>query len=187
MADGVAGAIIELTVKGGDMASREADRVRTDLTSTERAGHSAEGASKKAEHAANNAERATEKLQRSATRALGLLSRAGRLGNHLMGAGSLLGTLGEGATVTQHAFHLLEGILENVVPGGGLIAGGLSLAAGAFVANNESDDSKDEKQARRIAEHLQKNSQDNLDEEMLRQVGLTKLDRLTAGGGGRVQ
>jgi hypothetical protein len=178
MGDAIESAVVALTMQGADAVSKQADRVTVDLSAAKRAGASAEVASRKAEKAATEAESATHSLETAAESALGKLSQAGRLSSHLFGSG-LLSELGGGARVAEHAFSLLSGLL----PGGGLVtsilAGGASLAAGAYVASErkDKDETRDEQQAERIAKHLDKNGQNNLDAEMLRMVGLEKIDR----------
>jgi hypothetical protein len=180
--DAIESAIISLSMQGADAVQRQADKVTVDLSSAKRAGELAESASRSAEKAARSAEAASNDLQSSASSALSKLSLAGRISGKLLGEGAL-SELGGGARVGGQVFSLLTSLL----PGGALatlLAGGLALGAGAYVANQreEKDEEKDEKSAERIAKHLDRIAEKDLETQMLREIGLSKIDRAVGGG-----
>jgi hypothetical protein len=178
-------AIVALVVQGQAEVSAEVDRIVVKLESVQEAGKRAEDAARSAEQAAKDAEDAAKELSREITKTIRTLARAVRYAKK---AAHGLGV--EKHSKLDSAIEIVGGGLQGALTGArlGSLVGpwGTAIGAvtGAFVGEYAAYEK--EKHAilehnRRIeehaAKHLAKEREEQLLEELLRQVGLYKLDQ----------
>jgi phage tail tape-measure protein len=181
---GVEQAIVALQVQGGAEVSAEADRIVVKLDALERAAKRAEDAAQAAENAAKDAEAAARALSTEITKTFSQLAHLAHTAKHIahelgVGRDSKLGG----------AIEILGGGLSGAVQGArlGSIFGPLGTAIGAAGGGLLGEYAAHEAVEKRILEHnrrieeqerrrLAKDRDERLVEELLRQVGLVKLD-----------
>ncbi len=178
-------AIISLVVQGGAEVSAEADRIVVKLGSVDEAGKRAEEAAKAAESAAKEAESAAKELSSEITKTFRALSRAARMAKklaHGMGV--------EKYSKTEAAIDIISSGLKGAAMGARLGSAfgpwGTAIGAGAGALYGEY--TAYEHQKERILEHnrhveeqarkkFAKEREEQVLEELLKQVGLYKLDQ----------
>lgn len=172
-------AIIELVVSNVGLFATTNEKVQADLTSTERAGRRAEGAAASAENAAKEAEQANRRLASEISNTFSRLSSAISFAKN---ASRALGVdpsskLGFGLDLVGDS---LQGAAQgaqfgSILGAKGAVVGG---AAGAFVGFLNSSRQMEEKiaeQNRRSAEKERKALEDQVNEAILREVGLVRF------------
>jgi hypothetical protein len=182
-------AIVALQVQGGAEVSAEADRIVANLTALEAAAKRAEAAAEAAENAAKEAETAARALSTEITHTFAALSHVAHLARRItreLGAGK--------DSKLESGLEILGGGLSGAVQGArlGSIFGPLGTAIGAAGGGLLGEYAAADAVEKRILEHnrrieeqerrrLAKDRDERLVDELLRQVGLVKLDNHNFG------
>lgn len=185
MSEAVEAAIISLVIQGAGAVGSATDKVEADLTSVERAGKRAEGASVSADAAAKKAEQATRELASQATQALSRLATAARFAKEAANVFGFDESSGVGAAfqgLGAAASGAASGVAAGKILGPwGMLAGGL-IGAGLGGANAWTEyEKRTAEAAKRGVQEAEKEKQANLEEELLRNAGLAKFGALTRG------
>lgn len=181
---GTEAAIIQLVMQGVPEFEGARDKIALDLTSVESAGGRARAASESAENAAKRAEDASEAMSRSITSALGRLSRASSFVETI--AGALGESDNEGIDAARGALRgASQGARIGALlgPEGALIGGGIGALVGAVESLQKSSE-KEAKRQERLDEIEGRQRSREVEDALLRSIGLSKAD-VIAGGGGR--
>lgn len=178
-------AIIALVVQGEAEVTAEADRIVVKLDSVREAGKRAEEAAKSAETAAKEAEQASKELSSEITKTFRALAKAGRMAkklahglgyDHDSKVGSAIDIFSAGLSGAASGAKL--GSMFG--PWGTAIGAGVGAIAGEYSAYQHAKH-RIEAHNKKIEEHEQqrllKEHEEQLTEELLRQVGLYKLDQ----------
>jgi len=182
-------AIIALVVQGSAEVTAEADRIVLKLGSVEEASKRAEEAANSAESAAKEAESAARELSGEITKTLRALSRAARMAKKLAhGLGA------EKYSRADSAIEIIGGGLKGAAMGArlgssfgpwgtaiGALAGGLYGEFTAYEHQKEGIERHTREIEERALKRHAKEREEQLTEELLKQVGLYKLDQHTFG------
>jgi uncharacterized membrane protein len=178
-------AIIALVIEGSAEVSAEADRIVVKLESVQSAGKSAESAAQAAETAAKDAEEAAKALSSEIAKTFRALSRAARMAKKLVHGMGV-----EKYSKTEAAIDILASGLKGaamgarlgsvVGPWGTAIGAGVGAIYGEYTAYTHDRDrilEHNKKLEEHAQKHAKKEEEERILEELLRQVGLYKLDQ----------
>lgn len=188
-------AVIELIVAGTAQVDATNEKIQTDLTSLERAGKSAESGAASAERAARQAEAAARQIQHEITKTIHTLHSVLALAERAavaLGVDPNSKTTGQVIDVAKDALGgaaqgaKLGGVVGSVVPGvGNAVGAGVGAALGGALGIVEGL-VKIDKKLEKLTES-QGHGKNEIEDALVREQALARLDHAAGGGGRQVQ